>query len=725
MNTYAYFSILTFILPLLLAIFLCYKGRRNFANFLFGIVCFFVALWGFSAYKFSTTSSKKIAFLWWQIGYIGPILNPVIYYHFVISFLKLKQKFYKKILFFVYLAGIIFVIFDLFFKEIFLGDLRWVFGQFYCLDWVKQKSIVWLVFYISFWWVLLIYSFLLVLEAYKSSSGIRKSQLRYLILGSAIGWIGGHIAFLPAFHIDIYPYGSSLLLAFYPFIIAYAIVKYRLMDIRVAITRAGIFLVLYTAVLGLPFYVGYQTKSWLISASFAAVFATLGPIIYPILQKKTEDILLAQQRHYQQILLQAAGGMTREHNLNRLFKLIVYIVKKTVKVKFAAIFAYDRQDKIYTLKAARDSNTIPKNITFNEDSPLISYIKDNPSPFIPEEIPSTIREILKDKLGRPFGLLVPSVIEHNLIGFLVLGEKLDKTVYSQDDINVFKILSHQTSLAIENCIFFDEFKKAQNKIFEAEKLASIGGMADGVAHQIKNRLNHFSVASGELKFEINEFIRSHPDLVENNPDLKKTFDYLLKIADSLIANVKHTDGVIRGILNFACVEEKDTLFSRFSLQEIVDLSLDLLKIKHKIARFPLEVKIKDSDEIYGVKAQLMECIYNILDNSYEAIQEKIYILNDKEKKKFNPFIKLELIHTSKSSLIKISDNGIGIKQEDKPRIFAPFFTTKSSYKSGTGIGMYVVKRIIEENHKGKIWFKSEYMKGTTFFIELPKDKTNH
>ncbi|MBU1112360.1 MAG: HAMP domain-containing histidine kinase, partial [Candidatus Omnitrophica bacterium] len=58
--------------------------------------------------------------------------------------------------------------------------------------------------------------------------------------------------------------------------------------------------------------------------------------------------------------------------------------------------------------------------------------------------------------------------------------------------------------------------------------------------------------------------------------------------------------------------------------------------------------------------------------------------------------------------------------EDKKKIFAPFFTTKSSYKSGTGIGIYVVKRIIEESHQGQISFSSEYLQGTTFYIKLPK-----
>jgi signal transduction histidine kinase len=93
--------------------------------------------------------------------------------------------------------------------------------------------------------------------------------------------------------------------------------------------------------------------------------------------------------------------------------------------------------------------------------------------------------------------------------------------------------------------------------------------------------------------------------------------------------------------------------------------------------------------------------------------------DDAEKKLFKPEIIVRLRHGVKTDLIEIKDNGVGIKDEDKLKIFGAFFTTKPSSKSGSGIGVYVVKRMIEENHKGKIWFKSQYLQGTSFFIELP------
>ncbi|MGA1863962.1 MAG: ATP-binding protein [bacterium] len=316
---------------------------------------------------------------------------------------------------------------------------------------------------------------------------------------------------------------------------------------------------------------------------------------------------------------------------------------------------------------------------------------------------------------------MPLFLDNNLLGFLILGEKTDRTFYTEEDINVFEILSRQAVLAIDHCIFMEEFSKKQEKVFQAEKLASIGGMADGIAHQMKNRLNYFSVASGEIKDETSSFVEEHTELVDKNPDLRSYFDYISEIGGAMVKNVRKANGILEGILTFARTEEKEAFFSFFSLREIIDTSLGLLLVKHRIGSgFPLEVEINSSDLIYGVKSQLLECVYNILDNCYEAIKEKMdFYLTEDERKNFTPCIKLSLIERVKSFHIDISDNGIGVKDEDKHKIFAPFFTTKPSAKSGTGIGLYIVKRIIEENHQGRISFRSIYMKGTRFLIDIP------
>ncbi|MDD3295768.1 MAG: ATP-binding protein [Candidatus Omnitrophica bacterium] len=501
------------------------------------------------------------------------------------------------------------------------------------------------------------------------------------------------------------------------------------MDIRIFISRAAAFLISYPFFLGVPFIFAYRMEPvlfpllgmnwWLVPTSLIVFFATLAPLAYGQIRSKMENAFLAEQKRYQKLLLQAASGMATEHDLNRLAKLIVYIVKKAVRIDFAAIFLDDKSNEIYRLKAYRDRGSkISKDMVFLYEHPLVQYLKKQKEPVLYEELPPELRESLGE--FSKTSLIVPSGIEDNLLGFVFFGEKLNRQPYTNDDIDVFKILSHQAALAIENCLFMEESRQAQEKIFAAEKLASIGGIADGVAHQIKNRLNQFSVASGELRYEIKDFAQKHSELILKNPDLKKTFDYLAEIATSFLNNVKRTDGIVKGILNFARVEEKETFFSKFSLKEVIDVSTELLQIKHEISQVPLKLNLGSSDIIYGVKAQMTEVVYNMLDNAYEAIQDKVMRLEPEEKLKFSPEIKLRLLHEQSIDVIEISDNGIGVSKENERKIFAPFFTTKSSYKSGTGIGMYVVKRMVEENHKGKVWFESTHMKGIKFFVELPR-----
>jgi len=155
---------------------------------------------------------------------------------------------------------------------------------------------------------------------------------------------------------------------------------------------------------------------------------------------------------------------------------------------------------------------------------------------------------------------------------------------------------------------------------------------------------------------------------------------------------------------------------------LAELTFGPLKAKYYIHdTIPLKFDIGADDVIYGIRSQMVESVYNILDNAYEACLEKKSFLSDsKEKEAFKPLICLKLLQESDKSIIEISDNGIGIKDDCVSKIFAPFFTTKSSYKCGTGIGLYVVRRIVEENHHGRITFQSKYLQGTKFILELPK-----
>jgi len=92
-------------------------------------------LWGWGGYKIATAASKEDAFFWWQIAFLG-MVSPAVYVHFVFSFLKLSRKF---LLFVIYALTVIFVALNFFARDIFFGDLRFVFNQFYWINWAKWR----------------------------------------------------------------------------------------------------------------------------------------------------------------------------------------------------------------------------------------------------------------------------------------------------------------------------------------------------------------------------------------------------------------------------------------------------------------------------------------------------------------------------------------------------------------------------------------------------------
>jgi len=116
--------------------------------------------------------------------------------------------------------------------------------------------------------------------------------------------------------------------------------------------------------------------------------------------------------------------------------------------------------------------------------------------------------------------------------------------------------------------------------------------------------------------------------------------------------------------------------------------------------------------------QLEEVFFNLIDNAYDAITERHTTFKEKN---YRGRITFSTRNRPDNVLeITVEDNGIGVKESHVNKLFTPFFTTKTSSRRGTGLGLYVIKKIITDNHKGRISFESEYQIGTRFIIELPK-----
>jgi PAS domain S-box-containing protein len=223
----------------------------------------------------------------------------------------------------------------------------------------------------------------------------------------------------------------------------------------------------------------------------------------------------------------------------------------------------------------------------------------------------------------------------------------------------------------------------ENQLMISEKLASLGLLTAGIAHEINTPLTGISSY-------VQLLINSSP----NNADRE--------IAEKIEAQIERVAKLVRSLLSFSRGEKGQ--IKRFPLKNCIGDILTLLDYRIKRQAINLDVKIPEGIELWGELDKLQQVFLNIISNAIDAMAEGGKLGIEAEKKEGNV-------------IIRISDTGVGIKKEHLSRVFEPFFTTKG-YGRGTGLGLSISYQIVKE-HNGDITVESEYGKGTTFTITLP------
>jgi signal transduction histidine kinase len=447
-----------------------------------------------------------------------------------------------------------------------------------------------------------------------------------------------------------------------------------------------------------------------------AALATAGPFIYIYFERRAEKRLLKEQHRYQETLKQASVGMTRIRDLKRLLDLITHIVTRTVRISYAAIYLHNRHSDEYVLQVMRDKGRMPVP-TLPPEYPLIAWITAKREPLVYEEIKRlaqdtdnpAYRHLEENMRELTASVIIPSSLEDKFIGFIVLGDKISGQIYTPEDLNVFQVLASQAALAIENAQFYDEAKEMQEQISQAEKMATIGTMADGLSHQINNRFYALSLIAGDTIDTI-----KMTDTTKCTPEVKEMITQINRALERIQANVVQGGEVVKGILKYS--RKGDEGFEPLDLNTVLDNTLEMVQFKVKLSDLDIVRDFNSIPKIKGNMVQLEEVFFNFIDNAYDAIVERKTTLNEPG---YRGKITVSAQPRDSALEITVQDNGMGVKQEDIEKVFTPFFTTKTSSRKGTGLGLYVIRRIITDTHKGKIAFESAHKVGTRFIIELP------
>lgn len=235
----------------------------------------------------------------------------------------------------------------------------------------------------------------------------------------------------------------------------------------------------------------------------------------------------------------------------------------------------------------------------------------------------------------------------------------------------------------------DELKERQNQLIESEKMASLGLLSAGIAHEINNPLN----------FILGGYFGVRGILEGSSLESEKTKMYLEAIKEG----VERTSKIVKGLNQFT--RSGDSVEERFDLHDILENCLvilthslrDRISVESNLHSHPLVVK--------GNSGKIHQVFLNILTNAIQAMEGKSGTLG------------VNSYRDSEYSIIQISDTGVGIKEEDQNKIRNPFFTTKDPGK-GVGLGLPIAYKIIQD-HSGSIEMESEWGKGTVVRIKLP------
>ena len=271
-----------------------------------------------------------------------------------------------------------------------------------------------------------------------------------------------------------------------------------------------------------------------------------------------------------------------------------------------------------------------------------------------------------------------------------------------------------------------DLKEAQTQLVDSEKMASLGQLTAGIAHEINNPINFVTSNIKPLQRDIKdlyEIIDSYGNIVEGQEiqglkeveELKEDleYDYVRQEIDNLLRGISEganrTADIIIGLKTFSRLDED--VKKAADIVEGIESTLIILntKIKDKIK---LEKDYQEGmPQIECFPGKLNQAFMNILNNAIYALEHKNYEEGEK------PTLTIKLRADEKNCYIHIIDNGIGMDEATQKKMFEPFYTTKE-VGEGTGLGMSIVFNILDK-HNGTIDVKSEEGKGTEFILTLP------
>ncbi len=308
--------------------------------------------------------------------------------------------------------------------------------------------------------------------------------------------------------------------------------------------------------------------------------------------------------------------------------------------------------------------------------------------------------------GIKSALCVPLKVKERTLGLMYLDALGPRASFKDEDLSLLISLANQIAVCIENARLFSELKAKQELLVQSEKMAAVGVLASGIAHEIKNPLGIIIQAIDCLERE----------LAAGKTDQAAVLEMIREAT-------ARADKIVRGVLNFSRTNPQE--LTAHDINNLIQVSLDLVarELREKEIRVERELAAGLPQACVDSN-QIEQVLVNLIINAVQALPvggslflrtytKELRELRDGIGRKAEDFFKIgdQLV------VCEIEDNGPGVSPEHMKRVFDPFYTTRAPGE-GTGLGLAISRSIID-NHRGLINMKSDLGKGSKITISLP------
>lgn len=342
-----------------------------------------------------------------------------------------------------------------------------------------------------------------------------------------------------------------------------------------------------------------------------------------------------------------------------------------------------------------------KTITFSAHGKLFNWLSVNESTLSLTKQPDVLRYFDQHEQDRLMllkaELVYPLKVMNQISGAVFLSGKTDNQPYTNDELTLLSLLFDQAAFAIEHAILYEQQKERVTKMYRADRLAVLGELAAGAAHEIRNPLTAIRSSIQYLARDIKDQAKS-------------------EMMNEVIAEVDRINKIVQGLLSFA--RPSDLNISQVNMEEFIMQSLSLLSATLRKMRIETEFRFTASNPfLMADKEQLRQIMLNVFMNSLDAMKDN----HDESPRILTLTLENSVAKGSSPSwlILAVKDTGCGIPEENIEKIFNPFYTTKTD---GTGLGLAICYGFIHR-HNGEIEVKSKPGEGTTLIIKLPQTLT--